>query len=51
MDERDKNEQLIGKLIRKRKEEIDAFQKLLNALDTRKQPHNTKPKENKKPKH
>ncbi len=35
MEEKDKSEQIIGKLIKKRKQENDAFLKLLNALDSR----------------
>ena len=35
MEDKGKNEQLIDKLIRKRKEENDAFIKLLNAIETK----------------
>ncbi|MBX2964126.1 MAG: hypothetical protein KF687_16565 [Cyclobacteriaceae bacterium] len=35
MEKEDKNEQLIDKLIRKRKEENDAFTKLLNAIGSK----------------
>jgi hypothetical protein len=34
MDEKNDNEKLIGKLIKKRKAENDAFTKLLNAMKT-----------------
>ena len=35
MEDKGKNEQLIDKLIRKRKEENDAFIKLLQAIETK----------------
>lgn len=35
MEEKGKSEQLIDKLIRKRKEENDAFMKLLNAIENK----------------
>jgi hypothetical protein len=35
MEEKGKNEQLIDKLIKKRKQENDAFVKLLNAIETK----------------
>jgi hypothetical protein len=35
MEEKGKNEQLIDKLIRKRKQENDAFLKLLNAMENK----------------
>lgn len=48
MEERSKDEQLIGKLIKKRKQENDAFQKLLRALEGKGQPGLNLPKANKK---
>ena len=35
MEEKGKNEQLIDKLIKKRKQENDAFMKLLNAIENK----------------
>lgn len=35
MEKKDENEKLIGKLIKKRKAENDAFIKLLNAMETK----------------
>ena len=34
MEENQENEKLIGKLIKKRKQENEAFMKLLNAIET-----------------
>lgn len=48
MEEKNKDEQLIGKLIRKRKQENDAFQKLLKALEGKGQPGLNLPKSKKK---
>ena len=35
MEDKEKSEELIDKLIRKRKEENDAFMKLLNAIENK----------------
>lgn len=35
MKEKDSNEKIIGKLIKKRKQENDAFMKLLSAIETK----------------
>ena len=49
MEEKDKNDQLIGKLIKKRKQENEAFFKLLNAIESKesasKQAKSTRSKE------
>lgn len=37
MKEKDENEKLIGKLIKKRKQENEAFIKLLSAIETKSQ--------------
>lgn len=39
MEGKGKNEQLIDKLIKKRKQENDAFMKLLNAIENKTTPH------------
>jgi hypothetical protein len=39
MEGKGKNEQLIDRLIKKRKEENDAFRKLLNAIENKTMPH------------
>lgn len=44
MEGKGKNEQLIDKLIKKRKQENDAFKKLLNAIENK-----TTPNEKEKP--
>ena len=38
MEEKNDSEKLIGKLIKKRKEENDAFVKLLTAMETKQSP-------------
>jgi hypothetical protein len=50
MEEKEKNEQLIDRLIKKRKQENDAFMKLLSAIENKGNEHheNTKPKEKNK---
>lgn len=42
MDKHDKDEKLIGKLIKKRKEENDAFIKLLSAIESSNKPSDDK---------
>lgn len=42
MNEKEDNEKLIGKLIKKRKEENEAFMKLLNAMDIKAQQDSAK---------
>lgn len=51
MEEKGKSEQLIDKLIRKRKQENDAFIKLLNAIETKGNEENESAKSKKKTKH
>ncbi|MEO7988722.1 MAG: hypothetical protein ABI663_04220 [Chryseolinea sp.] len=48
MEDKNKDEQIIGKLIKKRKQENDAFQKLLKALEGNGQPGLNLPKTKKK---
>jgi hypothetical protein len=48
MDQKNKNEELIDKLIKKRKQENDAFQKLLNAMNSKKIEPAVRAKEKKK---
>lgn len=47
MDKSNKTEDLVEKLIKKRKEETDAFKKLLNAIEQRDTKPETQPKNNK----
>lgn len=48
MEAKNKDEQIIGKLIKKRKQENDAFQKLLKALEGKGQPGLNLPETKKK---
>jgi hypothetical protein len=48
MEEKNNSEQIIGKLIKKRKQENDAFQKLLRALEGKGQPGLNLPETKKK---
>lgn len=47
MDKTNKTEDLVEKLIKKRKEETDAFKKLLNAIEQRDSKPDAKTKNNK----
>lgn len=49
MEERQDSEKLIGKLIKKRKAENEAFMKLLNAMEGKGGLVNEQPKRSKKP--
>jgi hypothetical protein len=50
MEEKGKNEQLIDKLIKKRKQENDAFIKLLNAMESKGNENHECAKDKAKPK-
>ena len=48
MEEKGNNEQLIDKLIKKRKQENDAFMNLLSAIENKSNPHEKQRAEEKK---
>ena len=50
MEDRQDSEKLIGKLIKKRKEENEAFMKLLNAIESKGNTANEQPKDKPKTK-